>query len=187
MTHILDYVWVNEDYKIVMESIENDSCELYPYWCENIMIKPKQSFKNPFRSESDLIVFCDMYYINNLKEPPEIIIAEHNQRNEFEHYMSSYEGDIFQIIQTYKNNRILFRKHKEMCSYMGIDMFSKPGEFKIYTEKKNVYNYIWITRYILYQISNEDIEWDELLLISNEEENITNSIKQMNVSTSPMI
>jgi len=117
---ILDYVWVNEDYEIVKESIQMDAGyeEKIPcYSYDNIIIKPTQIFRNPFKSVNDLIVLCDMYNVNPYTEPPEILIAEHNQRKEFNQYMEQYPNTTFQISQKYKHDKNIFRQHKEMCKY----------------------------------------------------------------------
>ena len=180
---ILDYVWVNEDYEIRMESIESEIIyNNIPYLSlsEEIIIKPNQQFRNPFKSANDLIVFCDVYYVNNLSDPPEIIIAEYNQRKSFDEYMEYHSGNTFQITQ--KHNKNLFRQHKQMCNYIGIDIFARPNEYSIYTEKENVYNYVWVSRYILHQLSLGDIEWGELLLIPNMEEDIGNKVKSLDMS-----
>lgn len=181
MSRIIDYVWVNEDYILVTESIESDLADIKPYCFDNIMIKPNQIFNHPFKSQHDLIVLCDMYYVNYYTEPHEIILAEHNQRKQFDQYMSNYSGEIFQINQKYNYSTNIFRSHKDMCKYIGIDVFGKPCEFSIYTEKKNVYNYVWMSRYILYQLAKEDIEWTELNLISNGEKDICDDIQQLEV------
>jgi len=185
MAQIIDYVWVNEEYEISMESIHSDITydtlfNIPPYCFDNIMIKPNQVFRNPFKSANDLIVLCDVYYVNNLTEPPEIILSEHNQRNAFNEYMSQYSGATFKISQKYNSVKNLFRQHKEMCNYIGIDVFGKPCEYSIFTEKENVYNYVWVSRYILFQLT--DIEWGELLLIPNMEEDISNKVKSMEMS-----
>jgi hypothetical protein len=185
MAQIIDYVWVNEEFEISMESIHSDITydtlfNIPPYCFDNIMIKPNQVFRNPFKSANDLIVLCDVYYVNNLTEPPEIILSEHNQRNAFNEYMSQYSGATFKISQKYNSVKNLFRQHKEMCNYIGIDVFGKPCEYSIFTEKENVYNYVWVSRYILFQLT--DIEWGELLLIPNMEEDISNKVKSMEMS-----
>lgn len=181
MSKIIDYVWVNEEYLLVTESIESDLADIHPYCFDNIMIKPNQIFRNPFKSQNDLIALCDMYYINYYTEPHEIILAEHNQRKQFDQYMSNYSGEIFQINQKYNCSEALFRSHKDMCKYIGIDVFGKPCEYSIYTQRKNVYNYVWMSRYILYQLANEDIEWTELNLISSSEDDICENIQQLEV------
>jgi len=188
MSQILDYVWVNEDYEIVMESISsivyyNNVKDLPPYCSQDIMIKPNQLFKNPFKSSSDLIVLCDMYHINNLTEPPQIILAEQNQRKEFNDYMETYPSITFKISQTYNYVKNLFREHKQMCSYIGIDVFGKPSEYIIYTNKENVYNYVWVSRYVLYQLSLNKIEWHGLILSPNNDEEIVNKVKSLEVNS----
>jgi hypothetical protein len=178
---ILDYVWVNEDYEITMQSIESEILyNTIPYLSlsDDRIIKPNQQFRNPFKSANDLIVFCDVYYVNNLSDPPELIIADYNQRKSFDTYMEQYSGNTFQITQ--KHNQSLFRQHKEMCNYIGLDVFARPNEYSIYTEKENVYNYVWISRYILHQLG--DVEWGELLLIPNMEEDIGNKVKSLDMS-----
>jgi len=188
MSQILDYVWVNEDYEIVMESISsivyyNNVRDLPPYCSQDIMIKPNQLFKNPFKSSGDLIVLCDMYHINNLTEPPQIILAEQNQRKEFNDYMETYPSITFKISQTYNYVKNLFREHKQMCSYIGIDVFGKPSEYIIYTNKENVYNYVWVSRYVLYQLSLNKIEWHGLILSPNNDEEIVNKVKSLEVNS----
>jgi len=188
MSQILDYVWVNEDYEIVMESISsivyyNNVKDLPPYCSQDIMIKPNQLFKNPFKSSGDLIVLCDMYHINNLTEPPQIILAEQNQRKEFNDYMETYPSITFKISQTYNYVKNLFREHKQMCSYIGIDVFGKPSEYIIYTNKENVYNYVWVSRYVLYQLSLNKIEWHGLILSPNNDEEIVNKVKSLEVNS----
>ena len=102
MAQILDYVWVNEEYEISMESISSNILydninDIPPYCFDYSMIKPNQVFRNPFKSANDLIILCDVYYLNNLTEPPQIIIAEHNQRKSFNDYMEQYPNKIFKI------------------------------------------------------------------------------------------
>jgi hypothetical protein len=181
MAQILDYVWVNQDFEISMESISSEILNHIPPYCfDDVMIKPNQVFRNPFKSANDLIVLCDVYYVNNLTDPPEIIIAEHNQRKAFHDYMEQYPNKMFQISQ--KHDKTLFREHKKMCNYAGIDIFGKPCEYSIFTEKENVYNYVWISRYILHQLSLGDVEWRELLLIPNSEEDIEHKVKSLDMS-----
>ena len=147
------------------------------------MIKPNQLFKNPFKSQNDFIVICDVYSVNYLVHPPEIILAEHHQRKSFNDYMERFSETRFIIIQKYNDNKNLYRQHKQMCNYVGVDVFGRPGEYSIYTEKENVYNYVWISRYILYQLSLSDIEWgEELLLVQNEEDELTNKVTQMEIN-----
>ena len=69
-----------------------------------------------------------------------------------------------------------------MCNYVGVDVFGRPGEYSIYTSKENVYNYVWISRYILYQLSLEDIDWGDLLLVKNEEDELSNQVTQMEMN-----
>ena len=186
-SYIIDFVWVNEEFEIVTESIHCDKVyhdveAIPPYWYNNYMIKPNQLFKNPFKSQNDFIVICDVYYVNNLIHPPEIVIAEHHQRKSFNTYMERFSETQFKIIQTY-NNKEVYRLHKKMCNYVGVDVFGRPGEYSIYTEKENVYNYVWISRYILYQLSLSDIEWgEELLLVKNEEDELSNKVTQMEIN-----
>lgn len=181
---ILDYVWINEEYEITMQSIESeilyDTNIPYLSLSHDMIVKPTQIFRNPFKSANDLIVLCDVYYVNNLSEPPEIVIADYNQRKSFNEYMEPYCGATFQITQ--KHNKNLFREHKQMCNYIGIDVFARPNEYSIYTEKENVYNYVWVSRYILHQLSLGDVEWGELLLIPNMEEDIGNKVKSLDMS-----
>tara|TARA_B110000503_G_C7153955_1_gene416411 strand:- start:1104 stop:1694 length:591 start_codon:yes stop_codon:yes gene_type:complete len=184
MAQILDYVWVNEEYEISMESISSNILydninDIPPYCFDYSMIKPNQVFRNPFKSANDLIILCDVYYLNNLTEPPQIIIAEHNQRKSFNDYMEQYPNKIFKITQ--KHDKTLFRQHKQMCNYAGIDIFGRPCEYSIFTEKENVYNYVWVSRYILHQLSLGQVEWGELLLIPNTEEDIENKVKSLDM------
>jgi hypothetical protein len=184
MAQILDYVWVNEEYEISMESISSNILydninDIPPYCFDYSMIKPNQVFRNPFKSANDLIILCDVYYLNNLTEPPQIIIAEHNQRKSFNDYMEQYPNKIFKITQ--KHDKTLFRQHKQMCNYAGIDIFGRPCEYSIFTEKENVYNYVWVSRYILHQLSLGQVEWGELLLIPNTEEDIENNVKSLDM------
>ena len=184
-SYIMDFVWVNEEFEMVTESIHCDKVyhdveAIPPYWYNNYMIKPNQLFKNPFKSQNDFIVICDVYYVNNLIHPPEIVIAEHHQRKSFNTYMERFSETQFKIIQTY-NNKEVYRLHKQMCNYVGVDVFSRPGEYSIYASKENVYNYVWISRYILYQLA--DIEWgEELLLVKNEEDELSNKVTQMEIN-----
>ena len=62
---------------------------------------------------------------------------------------------------------------------MGIDILGRNGEYSIYTQKENVYNYVWMSRYILYNLSNYDIEFGELLLIT--EDDIINEFEKINM------
>jgi len=184
MAQILDYVWVNEEYEISMESISSNILydninDIPPYCFDYSMIKPNQVFRNPFKSANDLIILCDVYYLNNLTEPPQIIISEHNQRKSFNDYMEQYPNKIFKITQ--KHDKTLFRQHKQMCNYAGIDIFGRPCEYSIFTEKENVYNYVWVSRYILHQLSLGQVEWGELLLIPNTEEDIENKVKSLDM------
>lgn len=184
MAQILDYVWVNEEYEISMESISSNILydninDIPPYCFDYSMIKPNQVFRNPFKSANDLIILCDVYYLNNLTEPPQIIIAEHNQRKSFNDYMEQYPNKIFKITQ--KHDKTLFRQHKQMCNYAGIDIFGRPCEYSIFTEKENVYNYVWVSRYILHQLSLGQVEWGELLLIPNTDEDIENKVKSLDM------
>lgn len=183
-SYIMDFVWVNEEFEMVTESIHCDKVyhdveAIPPYWYNNYMIKPNQLFKNPFKSQNDFIVICDVYYVNNLTHPPEIVIAEHHQRKSFHTYMERFSETQFKIIQTY-NNKQVYRLHKQMCNYVGVDVFGKPGEYSIYASKENVYNYVWISRYILSQLA--DIEWGDLLLVKNEEDELTNKVTQMEMN-----
>ena len=174
---------------MVIESITCDKVydcvdAIPPYWHNNFMIKPNQLFKNPFKSQNDFIVICDVYSVNYLVHPPEIILAEHHQRKPFNDYMERFSETSFIIIQKYNDNKNLYRQHKQMCNYVGVDVFGRPGEYSIYTEKENVYNYVWISRYILYQLSLSDIEWgEELLLVNNEEDDITSKVKNIELNT----
>ena len=187
-SYIIDFVWVNEEFEMVIESITCDKVydcvdAIPPYWHNNFMIKPNQLFKNPFKSQNDFIVICDVYSVNYLVHPPEIILAEHHQRKPFNDYMERFSETRFIIIQKYNDNKNLYRQHKQMCNYVGVDVFGRPGEYSIYTEKENVYNYVWISRYILYQLSLSDIEWgEELLLVQNEEDELTNKVTQMEIN-----
>ena len=188
-SYIIDFVWVNEEFEMVIESITCDKVydcvdAIPPYWHNNFMIKPNQLFKNPFKSQNDFIVICDVYSVNYLVHPPEIILAEHHQRKPFNDYMERFSETSFIIIQKYNDNKNLYRQHKQMCDYVGVDVFGRPGEYSIYTEKENVYNYVWICRYILYQLSLSDIEWgEELLLVNNEEDDITSKVKNIELNT----
>lgn len=188
MTQVLDYVWVNEEYEIIMESmtsevIYNNLNELPHYCFGTNMIKPTQVFKNPFKSHNDMIVLCDMYTVNNLTYPPQILLAEHNQRSSFDEYMESFPSEIFQITQAYKYTKNLFQEHKKMCKYVGVDVFGKPSEYTIYTNKENVYNYVWISRYILFQLSLTDIEWTCLKLSPNNEVDVSKQVKNMEITS----
>ena len=189
MSFSLDFVWINEQYVIVMESfttrvLYENIQDISPYYVDNYVIKPIQIFKNPFKNENDKIILCDLYYINYLTYPPELIISENNKRENFDTYMEKYSGRIFKITQTYVVVKNLFREHKQMCKYIGIDVFGKQNEYSIFAEKENVYNYVWMSRYILYQLSSTDIEWGELLLVTNEEEDITD--KMINMDMAPI-
>ena len=187
-SYIMDFVWVNEEFELAIESITCDKVydtidSIPPYWYNNYMIKPNQLFKNPFKSQNDFIVICDVYSVNYLVHPPEILSAEHHQRKSFNDYMERFSETRFIIIQKYNDNKNLYRQHKQMCNYVGVDVFGRPGEYSIYTEKENVYNYVWISRYILYQLSLSDIEWgEELLLVQNEEDELTNKVTQMEIN-----
>lgn len=183
-SYIMDFVWVNEEFEMVTESIHcdkpyHDVEAIPPYWYNNYMIKPNQLFKNPFKSQNDYIVICDVYYLNNLVYPPEIVVAQHHQRNSFHKYMERFSETQFKIIQSY-NNKQVYRLHKQMCNYVGVDVFSRPGEYSIYASKENVYNYVWISRYILSQLA--DIEWGDLLLVKNEEDELTTKVTQMEMN-----
>ena len=187
-SYIIDFVWVNEEFEMVIESITCDKVydcvdAIPPYWHNNFMIKPNQLFKNPFKSQNDFIVICDVYSVNYLVHPPEILLAEHHQRKSFNDYMERFSETSFIIIQKYNDNKNLYRQHKQMCNYVGVDVFSRPGEYSIYASKENVYNYVWISRYILYQLSLSDIEWgEELLLVKNEEDELSNKVTQMEIN-----
>ena len=187
-SYIMDFVWINEEFEMVTESIHCDKVyhdveAIPPYWYNNYMIKPNQLFKNPFKSQNDFIVICDVYSVNYLVHPPEILLAEHHQRKSFNDYMERFSETSFIIIQKYNDNKNLYRQHKQMCNYVGVDVFGKPGEYSIYASKENVYNYVWISRYILYQLSLSDIEWgEELLLVKNEEDELTNKVTQMEMN-----
>lgn len=183
-SYIMDFVWVNEEFEMVTESIHCDKVyhdveAIPPYWYNNYMIKPNQLFKNPFKSQNDFIVICDVYYVNNLIHPPEIVVAQHHQRKSFHTYMEKFSETQFKIIQKY-NNKNVYRLHKQMCNYVGVDVFSRPGEYSIYASKENVYNYVWISRYILSQLA--DIEWGDLLLVKNEEDELSNKVTQMEMN-----
>tara|TARA_B110000977_G_scaffold192863_1_gene266993 strand:+ start:85 stop:672 length:588 start_codon:yes stop_codon:yes gene_type:complete len=183
----LDYVWVNEKYEIVSETLtyikKYDKVEDIPsIYIENIMIKPNKIFKNPFKTDKDKIILCDLYYINMLTEPIELFISEKNKRKELDLFMKDYPNSSFKITQKYNINNNIFLEHKRLCKYIGIDIFARNGEYSIFTEKENVYNYVWLSRYILSKLSPLDIEFGELLLITNTEEDITNAFEKINTS-----
>lgn len=183
---VLDYVWVNENYEIVTETL---TCDIYydkiedvpPYYDEHYMIKPQQLFKNPFKTSKDLIILCDLYCVNYFIEPPEIMISDNHQRILFNNFMKDYYSPSFKITQKYKLHKNIFLEHKKICNYIGIDIFGRHGEYSIFTEKDNVYNYIWMSRYILYKLTDLPIEWSELLLVTNTEDDITNELDKINL------
>jgi len=183
---ILDYVWVNEEYEICSNRVVsalfyNNVRDIPQYTYEDICIKPHQLFKNPFLSSSDILVFCDMYRVNLYIYPNEKILSEQNQRNDFKEYMEKYTEPIFKITETYYGDQQAFRQHKQLCRYVGIDVFCKPCEYSIYSEKKNIYNYIWISRYILNQLSGGSVKWLDMTLVPNVEEDVTRQVKQLDV------
>jgi hypothetical protein len=184
----LDYVWVNEECEICMNRITttiffNDLKDVPPYTYDNVYIKPKEIFKNPFLSNVDIIVFCDMYNINSYSHPCQLVIIEENQRARFEDYMDQYNEYVFKITEKYKVNKQVFREHKQLCAYIGIDIFCKPCEYSIYSEKKNIYNYVWMSRHILNQLSEYGVEWFDIKLVPNVEEDIIDNVKSMEVTS----
>lgn len=186
MEQTLEYFWVDEDYELVMETfkttiIYDNVNDIPPYYVDHCMIKPNQIFKHPFKNTYDLIVLCDLYYVNCLTEPPELIISEKNQRKQFNDFMNPYKSPLFKITQKYNNLKNIFLEHKKLCKYIGIDIFSRPYEYSIFTEKENVYNYVWVCRFILYKLTLADIQWGELLLVSNTEDDLSTHIKNMKV------
>jgi hypothetical protein len=180
----LDYVWVNEKCELVTETLtyikKYDKVEdMPPIYIENIMIKPNKMFKNPFKTDKHKIILCDLYYINTLTEPIELFISENNQRKELDLFMKDYPNSSFKISQKYNIKNDTFLEHKRLCKSMGIDILGRNGEYSIYTQKENVYNYVWMSRYILYNLSNYDIEFGELLLIT--EDDIINEFEKINM------
>lgn len=183
----IDYIWVNDLYE--METATLTTIQMYsdikdiPTYCiGDKFIKPRQMFRNPIKSQYDILLFCDMFYINRDSDPHQMSIPEQNQRNEFEIYMEQYREPVFKIIQSYKTETLLFRQHKQLCAQIGIDMFSKPGVYEIYTDKENIYNYVWMSRYILYLLDRK-VEWTFLNLVPNVEEEIMNKVSEMDMNT----
>tara|TARA_B110000114_G_scaffold153498_1_gene165796 strand:- start:199 stop:630 length:432 start_codon:yes stop_codon:yes gene_type:complete len=131
----------------------------------------------------DLIVFCEVYDINYMCHPPQIHLNGQNKRKDFDEYMLESVGYNFKITQYYKSDKLLFKKHKELCKYMNIDLFSKPNEYSLYCTKEEAYNLVWVTRYILYIIYNEyDITLTELKLIPNVDGDIIQNMNSMDMS-----
>jgi hypothetical protein len=184
---IIDYVWINDLYEMETKSVIDTRMfhqikDIPAYCIGDKLIQPRQLFRHPLKSQYDIIVLCDMVYINYDTEPAQISIPEQNQRNEFAIYMKQYSEPVFKIIQCYKSDTLLFRQHKQLCSHIGIDIFSKPGVYEIYTEKENVYNYVWMSRYMLYLLDDQ-IEWTFLNLVPNVEEEIMNKVNELDMNT----
>ena len=186
---ILDYIWINSEYEIELETITttifyNSIDKLPSFDKQNIVLKPVQMFPNPStQSPYDYIVFCDVYEVNRFCYPSQIHLSEQNRRKEFDQYMEQFASDSFKITQCYKADSLYFRQHKDYCKYMNIDIFSKPNEYSIYCKKKDAYNMVWITRYILYMFYDySDLVLTELKLISNVDEDITEHMKMMDMS-----
>lgn len=181
------YIWVNDQCEIETATLTtiqmySDIKDIPTYCFGDTFIKPHQMFRNPIKSQYDILLFCDLFYINRDSEPPQLSISEQNQRSEFAEYMEQYRAPVFKIIQSYKTEPSLFRQHKQLCAQIGIDTFSKPGVYEIYTEKENIYNYVWMSRYMLYLLDIQ-VEWTYLNLVPNVEEEITNKVSELDVNT----
>ena len=162
---IIDYVWVDESYTL--------NCNVF--YCEEIvdeiplkqvkhyLLKPIKQYKNPFKQENDLIVFCQVYYTNHIK-------IESSKLSEFNTFIDEFNDIV--VVAKY-NNKEINDNLKKCFRYMNINAFISKEEVTLNTEKDNIYCDIWMCKYLIKTLLNQDDDnCAEILLYDNVLENV---------------
>lgn len=195
------YIWVSSDGILndkTYEFSEDSNIIEYPEWKinESNILVPILVYKDPFNEGDYILIFCDLY--NN--EGGSYVLDEMNKRKSFLNYIkyeTNYEisqgyyintpepeSDLFSLTDNLISvNYNIYNTFKDKCTEVGINVISNQDNYNI-IDNKNIYENVWITRYILNKIAylnNLTIEFSYLSLIKKDD-NINTLFSNIKIS-----